>query len=335
MIDQDTDDISFRLQSYLKRTGRALFEHEQSSVMRPTLLLAAELASQKLDPLLGQALDLWIATHVLVDADALWTLTSVPPDEYDADAGQRTAVTVETDSVSYQLINVQLRAYVEKRASNLAKTLMNDLERRLLQRQQAASRHLETFITAIIFLNCAERMIWLFNTWVAPTLDEEGQEQRRQPQWPLEKPAEGYVAKGERVADVLSMLLRMRGVPPQTRIDHHGLVRAVTKEAGWGAPTPEQVLENAMAEATGAEGRDDSIAGARRAVQAARDEEMMVNWLDGLGLREEDLKEAQRGTRWDCRDTRCWELRLISRLFLQEETMGAANVATMTATATN
>lgn len=40
---------------------------------------------------------------------------------------------------------------------------MNDLERRLLQRQQ--SGRFETFLVALILLSCVERTCWLFQTW--------------------------------------------------------------------------------------------------------------------------------------------------------------------------
>lgn len=68
-----------------------------------------------------------------------------------------------TDAESYALLCSQLRAAAEKRASQLSKTVMNDLERRLLQRQQ--SGWFETFLVAIILLNCVERTCWLFRSW--------------------------------------------------------------------------------------------------------------------------------------------------------------------------
>jgi len=40
---------------------------------------------------------------------------------------------------------------------------MNDLERRLLQRQH--SGWFETFLVAMVLLNCVERASWLFWTW--------------------------------------------------------------------------------------------------------------------------------------------------------------------------
>lgn len=68
-----------------------------------------------------------------------------------------------TNPESYNLLCSQLRAATEKRASQLSKTVMNDLERRLLQRQQ--SGWFETFLVAMILLNCVERACWLFRSW--------------------------------------------------------------------------------------------------------------------------------------------------------------------------
>lgn len=68
-----------------------------------------------------------------------------------------------TNAESYALLCSQLRAATEKRASQLSKTVMNDLERRLLQRQQ--SGWFETFLVAMILLNCVERTCWLFRSW--------------------------------------------------------------------------------------------------------------------------------------------------------------------------
>lgn len=75
----------------------------------------------------------------------------------------RKSINDATDSESYALICGQLRAATEKRAAHLSKLVMNDLERRLLQRQQ--SGWFETFLVAIILLNCVERATWLFHSW--------------------------------------------------------------------------------------------------------------------------------------------------------------------------
>jgi len=64
---------------------------------------------------------------------------------------------------SYYLMCSQLRAAVEKRAAQLSKSVMTDLERRLLLRQQ--SDWFDTFLVALILLNCVERTTWLFMSW--------------------------------------------------------------------------------------------------------------------------------------------------------------------------
>jgi hypothetical protein len=80
---------------------------------------------------------------------------------------------------------------------------MNELERRLLQRQQVS--RLATFISAVILLNCVERMSDFFHA-------QEEKENIPSPLWP----------QGSHFADLLIMLLRMRGLPPKTRANSEG-----------------------------------------------------------------------------------------------------------------
>jgi hypothetical protein len=139
---------------------------------------------------------------------------------------------------SYALLCSQLRAAAEKRTSQLSKTVMNDLERRLLQRQQ--SGWFETFLVALLLLNSVERSCWLFRTW-----DNENFAQRVSSlqvsdhaknteltrfsfyKWPLDKRPPYYASQGERFSDILHMLLKMRGLPPKTAIrPDTGILRA-------------------------------------------------------------------------------------------------------------
>lgn len=114
--------------------------------------------------------DLWKATSVLVDNDPRWKLsmnfvvpglsspTGVPLSD------ENLQIDVATNkSETYDLICSQLRAAAEKRGAQLSKSVMNDLERRLLRRWQDS--WFETFLVAIILLNCVERMCWLYRTW--------------------------------------------------------------------------------------------------------------------------------------------------------------------------
>lgn len=113
--------------------------------------------------------DLWKATKVLVDDEPRWSLTAnlavqgtssaaeVPFSRHDVQIDEA------THSETYDLVCSQLRAAAEKRGAQLSKTVMNDLERRLLRRWQDS--WFETFLVAIILLNCVERMCWLYQTW--------------------------------------------------------------------------------------------------------------------------------------------------------------------------
>ena len=120
--------------------------------------------------LLERVLELWIATHILADGELQWKTfcnPTLPPTSMHSlaqpsDDG-RTPIDSVTNSESYELLCSQLRAATEKRASQLSKSVMNDLERRLLQRQQ--SGWFETFLVALILLNCVERTCWLFRSW--------------------------------------------------------------------------------------------------------------------------------------------------------------------------
>lgn len=122
------------------------------------------------DVQLERVLELWVATHILVDTELRWKTFSnptLPPTSINAlapssDEG-RLPIDDITNPESYALLCSQLRAATEKRTAQLSKSIMNDLERRLLQRQQ--SGYFETFLVALILLNCVERTCWLFRTW--------------------------------------------------------------------------------------------------------------------------------------------------------------------------
>lgn len=128
------------------------------------------------DSLLGKTIELWVATQILVDPDMVWKVFANPsqppaptptfstnPLASMAGAYARTPIDQFSDAESFALIQMQLRSAAEKRSAVNGKAVMNELERRLLQRQQSGS--FETFLVALILLNCVERTCWLFKTW--------------------------------------------------------------------------------------------------------------------------------------------------------------------------
>ncbi|KAJ5926632.1 hypothetical protein N7516_008405 [Penicillium verrucosum] len=224
LLDADSDDIPAKLEMYIKKNASYFYERETSPFMKPTLLLAAELSQGKKDILLERVLELWVATHILVDTELTWKTyynPTLPPNSLHSlsqpsDEG-RLPIEEVSDPESYGLLCSQLRAAMEKRASQLSKFVINDLERRLLQRQKCG--WFDTFIVAIILLNCVERTCWLFRSW-----DNENFSQR----WPLDKRPPYYFNQSDRFSDILEMLLRMRHIPPKATFrPDNGILKAV------------------------------------------------------------------------------------------------------------
>ncbi|KAF7676773.1 hypothetical protein GT037_004985 [Alternaria burnsii] len=259
LIDSD-DDVSGKLDHYIKKMGGQFSDTEDSNFMRMTVNIAKSVASTSADGLISKALELWNLTRVLTSRNFEWYLFSNPslaptitPSTLapaDLEDAIRTPITPLDHESSYNLINMQLMGATEKRAACLARVVMNDLERRLLQRQQA--NPFETFLVAVILLACVERMCWLFRSWdlpsttssapkadgdafkqpapvdndiatalqstsspSAPTLDISSHQAPRNPRWPLDKSPSTFSQQGEKFSDILNMLLKMRGVPPK------------------------------------------------------------------------------------------------------------------------
>lgn len=262
IIDGD-DDIGGKIDLYIKKAASSFFENEDSVFMKTTVGIALSITTSNPDGLLTKVLELWNLTRILTTRDLDWhvffnpslapTMAPSIMSPSDIENTTRTPITSMDNQSSYDLIKMQLQGATEKRAACLARVVMNDLERRLLQRQQA--NPFETFLVAIVLLVCVERMCWLFRTWEDPVpalaTTDPSQPQLTQPQsqpttddslaaalqsapdpttatipstthtlpnrskWPFDKPAAYYSQQGERFSDILNMLLKMRGVPPK------------------------------------------------------------------------------------------------------------------------
>ncbi|KAH7130763.1 hypothetical protein B0J11DRAFT_549003 [Dendryphion nanum] len=172
IIDSD-DDIGGKIDLYIKKVATHFFESEESAFMKTTLESALRITSINNDGLLSKALELWNLTRILTSRNVEWHLFSNPSlaptiapasmSSSDLEHPQRTPITTVNNPQAFDLIKMQLEGATEKRAACLSRVVMNDLERRLLQRQQA--NPFETFLVAVILLACVERMCWLFRKW--------------------------------------------------------------------------------------------------------------------------------------------------------------------------
>lgn len=256
IIDGD-DDIAGKLDSYMKKIGNSFSKSQSSAFMKATINTALSMNAPGQDGLLVKVLEMWNLTHILTSPNVQWLFFSNPSlapstipstiTPSDLETINRSPITSSEQGASYDLIKMQLMGAIEKRASFLSRVVMNDLERRLLQRQQA--NPFETFLVAVILLACVERMCWLFRSWedqtviyegddntqphqhpvqastdgdivqalqsAAPSLESSQPSTQHHPKWPFDKHPAYYSQQGERFSDILLMLLKMRSVPPK------------------------------------------------------------------------------------------------------------------------
>lgn len=203
ILDNDNDDLPLKLEVYMKQIANVFFEHENSRFMNVTLRTAQRLALEKDDALLAKTLELWTIVHILVDHELRWTISERV--SVDAPAGQGPIIENSSDDGIYGLLCLQLNAAAEKKAAAICKSVLGELERRLLTRQ--ANSSFETFLVAIVLLNCIEKSTWLFKSW---------EQEDFKARWPLDKIPNTYAVQGEQLTVLLHMLLRMRNVPPKT-----------------------------------------------------------------------------------------------------------------------
>lgn len=121
---------------------------------------------------------------------------------------------------------------------------MNDLERRLLQRQH--SGWFETFLVAVILLNCVERMTWAFQRWESEA-DHANPHAHTARSWPLDRRPAFYVRQADNFAHMLHLLLKMRGVPPKVRLapDGTGLLTLALDPPAPGDASPDPATARA------------------------------------------------------------------------------------------
>ncbi|KAF2691349.1 hypothetical protein K458DRAFT_438975 [Lentithecium fluviatile CBS 122367] len=312
IIDNE-DDISGKLDLYIKKIAPSFFESEDSPFMKTTLNTAFSITSTNPDDLLTKVLELWNLTRALTSPTVDWHLFSNPslaPTMAPAmlvspeiETINRTLITPVSNQASHDLIKLQLIGATEKRAACVARIVMNDLERRLLQRQQASP--FETFLVAVILLACVERMCWLFRTWESRNDETEPQSieaplpppqpqtddniaqalqlapltgnmpaPSRNPKWPLDRHPAYYSQQGERFSDILLMLLKMRGVPPKPQARSTDGMLVI-----WGDDADEKVRE----------------------------------WYEGIGVSNEILAERS-NARFVGEDPKEWELKFAGKI---------------------
>ncbi|KAI9700192.1 MAG: hypothetical protein M1820_006860 [Bogoriella megaspora] len=458
MIDSEAEDFSNKIEQYAREFSQGFFNSEPSPFMRPTIILAYRLLQETngQDMLLQRAIELWVSTRILTDTSQPWRLyrnfsgPSAPGETSNQSLSpsqnpdsQSSTQEIPRDSPSYQIIVSQLSAAVEKRCSWLCKSALNELEKKLLQRQHASP--FATFIASVILLACIERSAALFKGWEDPNAIQEESSNENSffpsvpsthglypdntsqldhfnqaeqliakhllaaaqqppiqppetptrpplhsendavmtngthdtpitpnnytspaspsapnsihqdqtsptqvhpaqnlvptpfpshitngalPRYPLDKAPRHYVGQGERFAEILHMLLKMRGLPPKTQI-----------VASLSGPPKLLPIQSSSAPATSSTGNE-TEAGLEKAEQKRKRDKLVREWFRGLnqsmegvadeeiqskdGAKEEDIMvgvnaewlRQRMEADWKEGDPRCWDVKWVARLLM-------------------
>ncbi|KAK5134984.1 hypothetical protein LTR08_005936 [Meristemomyces frigidus] len=312
-----------KIEEYVNRVAQARVSDESCPFLKATLqqalnLLQEEkttLASLASEPqssrsgyslhtqLLKSTVELWTETCILVSGDNLGLSLHYDTDKAPQHLPESVSWPIDTQdtriaptSPSFRLIRSQLLAAMESRSAKLAKTVINELERRLLQRQQVS--RFSTFISAVVLLSSVERITAFYrafddhNGTFAPAFAFTT--------WPLAENPHKLWPQGEHFADLLVMLLRMRALPPKTLRRSDGALMAVQDYTlpvhVQGRPVKEQIDEQVKAAAA---------------------------WLDPIKLDVGELAAKVGGPVPGVGDgVGAWDLRFLSKVLLPEATRG-------------
>ncbi|RMX74249.1 hypothetical protein D0869_12789 [Hortaea werneckii] len=224
------------------------------------------------DSLLKNVLELWLATTLLSRAENEMVETRYnadrsplnEPESLDWTGSDKSANTEALSPASAKLVRRQLLAALEGRCEKLGKSVINEIERRLLQRAQVS--RFSTFLSSVLLLSAVERTSSLYQNFAT-----ELEAQNNSPtSWPLETPPSRLWIQGPHFADLLIMLLRMRALPPQTKESLNGKL-VVEKDSTYPANMTGKIASRDQIE---------------EQVRAA------AEWLDGIGLELAEIKRA-------------------------------------------
>jgi len=280
------------------------------------------------------AMELCTATRILISAhedslsirfDSDHTHTSQPVElEFDQSGTHPTSKRIVPLSPSHRLVRSQLLAAIESYCAKLSKVVMNELERRLLMRQQSSA--FATFIASVILLNCVERMSGLFRSFDTRGSSAIGQlieppegadlsdaksypppdmqpnaaafmtEVASFPGWPLDGSPSKYWMQGDKFSDLVITLLRMRALPPKTMIKSDGslgVVQNIGLPVGI-AGVPSQPAVNDQSDLAGA-------------------------WLESVSLKVQELVQRKDAAIPDATaGPYAWDMRFIARVLMPE-----------------
>jgi hypothetical protein len=204
MIDNGQEDIPAQVENYMRIMLPEFISRETSSHVRVMLECAQKVARDTNDELLRRSLELWGLTEIM-DRERQWSFVKKLGDGDGENNWLRDEASNNShDNETFTTFCTQLTAGAERKAAQTSKNLLNGIQRNLQDGKTKLG--FPMFLTAMIFLNCVEKMTWSFKAWEGEAL---------QPLWPLEKQPETYYSQGYALCDLLKMLLHIRHILPK------------------------------------------------------------------------------------------------------------------------
>lgn len=199
LLDINAEDITGKVEAYMRAALPQLIEQEASHYIRVTLNTAVSVVTETGDELLKKALELWGIVEMM-DLERHWKMCVKSPNSNVDDYMIEDAV----DSEAYTNICLQLTAASERKASISSKNLLGEIRRRL--QDGKIKNGFPMFLVVILFLNCIEKTTWAFKVW---------EEENLRPKWPLEKPPSDFTGQGKDLTNLLRVLLKVRKFLPK------------------------------------------------------------------------------------------------------------------------
>lgn len=324
---QASDKLGAKLGAYIRRHVDRMIEvqcHLMQDILRRVHELSQETpqkeGSKDRNDLQRNVLELWALTELLTSGDRIQLHLSAPDPATGASRSETTRPpqTLGQESQSYSIIRAQLLEVAELRCSKLSKSVLNELEGRLLQRQQTS--RFATLLSALVLLNAVERMTDHLQSCEATDQSTGQPDSETEPRVPdmrrndasLEPPANppgteptgcapkasSFWTRGPQFADLLTTLLRMRALPPKTRILPEGILKSL-RDFTMPHPPPqpgEALSKNKLDEES---------------------KEAAADWLDALDLEAKPLRK-KRYTEGEGEGMEAWSLKFVAGVLLPE-----------------
>lgn len=217
IVDNEANNLPKVLEEYMQKAATRFIEQEASPIIKGVVLRVYQLSRDSGETLSRNVIDLWLLTTMLADSMKRWTcqasqiLTQGSARFYYVDGAASFPISTNTDQQSYDLILSQLQCGLERLATKLSTHAMNDFEKRLLR--PVSVNQFETFLVAILLINCFERHLWTLHSWM---------EKPEPVQWPLDNSLASSIAQAEQVITVIAFMIRVRNLTPKITASNAG-----------------------------------------------------------------------------------------------------------------